>query len=342
MELLFNLLKRPFVKRLVILVLLGVLLYLIKEQITLFLLTFILIYLINAAQRGISKLLSKYFKTNRIVVVVFIYLLLAGLLFLLISIFVPEIIREITALVQSVTNFVASYNMSAQSNNAVVQFIIQNVQKVDLQKYVQDGGTLLVNVVSGVSTVSLNILLAIILSLFFLLEKEKIIKFYHGFKDSKLSWLYTELNYFGERFTNSFGKVIQTQVLISFINSLLSLIVLSVMGFPNVFGLFVMIFLLGLVPVAGVIVSTVPLSIIAYTIGGFNYIIIILVLIVVLHALEGYILNPKLMSDKTHMPVFITFIILIMSEHIFGVWGLIVGIPITMFLLDVLDVKMEK
>jgi len=48
------------------------------------------------------------------------------------------------------------------------------------------------------------------------------------------------------------------------------------------------------------------------------------------------------MSSKTDLPVFFTFIVLIFSEHFFGVWGLIVGIPIFIFLLDLLEVKSDK
>ncbi|MCR8998383.1 AI-2E family transporter, partial [Brevibacillus laterosporus] len=37
------------------------------------------------------------------------------------------------------------------------------------------------------------------------------------------------------------------------------------------------------------------------------------------------------------------FAVLIISEHFIGVWGLILGIPIFIFLLDLLDIKfMEK
>jgi len=53
------------------------------------------------------------------------------------------------------------------------------------------------------------------------------------------------------------------------------------------------------------------------------------------------LLNPKLMSAKIELPIFFTFIILIVSEHFLGVWGLLVGIPLFMFLLDLLDVKLE-
>ncbi|MEC2514523.1 AI-2E family transporter, partial [Bacillus cereus] len=67
----------------------------------------------------------------------------------------------------------------------------------------------------------------------------------------------------------------------------------------------------------------------------------ILVFITVIHALERYFLNPKFMSAKTNLPIYYTFMILIFSEHFLGIWGLIIGIPIFIFLLDVLDINNE-
>ena len=62
----------------------------------------------------------------------------------------------------------------------------------------------------------------------------------------------------------------------------------------------------------------------------------------VIHAIEAYVLNPKFMSSKTELPIFYTFLVLLVAERIWGTWGLIVGVPIFTFLLDVLDVKSVK
>ena len=45
------------------------------------------------------------------------------------------------------------------------------------------------------------------------------------------------------------------------------------------------------------------------------------------------------MSAKTNLPTFFTFMILLFSEHFLGIWGLIIGIPIFIFLLDMLDIE---
>ncbi|MYZ02071.1 AI-2E family transporter, partial [Lactobacillus salivarius] len=85
----------------------------------------------------------------------------------------------------------------------------------------------------------------------------------------------------------------------------------------------------------------IPMMLIGYTVGGVKYIIYIIIMLCVVHALEAYVLNPKLMSSRTELPIFYTFVVLYVSEHLFGMWGLIVGIPVFTFLLDILGVKSD-
>jgi predicted PurR-regulated permease PerM len=85
--------------------------------------------------------------------------------------------------------------------------------------------------------------------------------------------------------------------------------------------------------VLGTFISAFPILIIAYGYGaitGDQYIIIAscIVMIAIIHAIEAYYLNPKIVSSYMHFPVFITFVILLVSEHFFGITGLIIGVPI--------------
>src|SRR5690625_284309 len=171
-----------------------------------------------------------------------------------------------------------------------------------------------------------------------MIEKPRLIAFTNKFKDSKIAPFHREIEYFGSKFSRTFGKVIEAQFIIALINTFLTVIILLVLGFPQIFGLAIMIFFLGLIPVAGVIISLVPLTLIAFTIGGFLKVLYMFIAIMVIHAIEAYILNPKLMSSKTDLPIFYTFIVLIFSQNFFGVWGLIIGIPVFVFLLEILDV----
>lgn len=68
--------------------------------------------------------------------------------------------------------------------------------------------------------------------------------------------------------------------------------------------------------------------------------IYILVLIIIVYLFEFYVLNFKFMFSKIELLIFYMFVILLVSECFFGVWGFIVGIFVFIFFLDVLKVKL--
>ncbi|MBC1401662.1 AI-2E family transporter [Listeria booriae] len=332
MEAFINLFYNRSFRRVLVFVLVAFVLYLLRSMIDIILLTFIFSFLINRLENFILKRISIYRK----IIVIVLYALIALGITLLIVKYIPILIEQLDQLIRSINGF-----YTKPGNNETVNYIMNLLKEFEVTKYVNDGVQFLFAYLANIGVVAMNTFIALILSLFFSLGKERLILFTSKFGHSKVAFIYEELSYFGRKFNETFGKVIEAQFMIALVNCVLTTIALWIMGFPQLFSLAIMVFLLGLIPVAGVIISMVPLTIIAYTIGGVNYVLIILVLVVVIHAIESYILNPKLMSAKTDLPVFYTFIILIFSEHFFGIWGLIVGIPVFMFLLDVLGVINE-
>jgi len=287
----------------------------------------------NRFQRFISKKL----KVNRKVVIACLYIILVTFIVTTLYKYLPVLTIQISQLIYQFKLF-----FQHPPDNEMIRYILSAINEMEVSKYIEQGVDVIYQSIANIGKVSLQIILSLILSLFFLLEKERIISFTSKFKDSKLKIFYEEIAYFGERFARSFGKVIEAQFLIAVVNGVLTVIALVILGFPQLLVLTVMVFLLGLIPVAGVIISLFPLCIIAYNVGGVMYVVYILVFITVIHALESYFLNPKFMSAKTNLPVFYTFMILIFSEHFLGIWGLIIGIPIFIFLLDVLDVNNDE
>ena len=51
-------------------------------------------------------------------------------------------------------------------------------------------------------------------------------------------------------------------------------------------------------------------------------------LIVIIHSLETYVLNPQIYGHHMHMNPVLVLIVLTIFGKLFGVWGLILGIPI--------------
>lgn len=174
-----------------------------------------------------------------------------------------------------------------------------------------------------------------------MIEKEKTISFSRNFLSSEYAWFFQDLFYFAKVFVETFGVVVEVQLLIALVNTLVTTLGLGLIGFTQLPTLAIMIFFLSLIPVAGVIFSCIPLTLIAYSTGGIQTVVYVLILIVIVHCIEAYILNPKFMSSRTKLPIFYTFVILLFSERFLGVWGLIVGIPIFNFFLEILGVKIR-
>lgn len=312
-----------------ILAIIAFFLYLVRSMLNVILLTFIFTFLMDR----LEKIVSRFIRINRKITVILLYTIVVGLLLYGLVRYLPIVITEITQLIKQITEF---YMRPQQ--NVVLNYLVDVLKEKQVSSYLQQGVTFLLKYFTDISKIGLQVLVAIILSLFFLLEKERLIQFTRKFQHSKLSMFYEEIEFFGRKFVRTFGKVIEAQFVIAIVNTILTITGLWIMGFPQLFGLAIMIFFLGLIPVAGMIISLIPLSIIAYSIGGFIKVLYVLIMIAIVHAVEAYVLNPKLMSSKTNLPVFYTFMVLIFSEQFFGVWGLILGIPIFVFLLDVLEV----
>ncbi|WP_066065669.1 AI-2E family transporter [Neobacillus soli] len=320
-------------KRIFIFALIAILIYAMKSMINLILLTFIFTFLMDR----LVQFLEKKIPFNRKLIVIISYACIVGLLSYSLVMYLPMIAGEITALIKQLTAF-----YTTQHDNIVLNYIVSRIEQIQISSYLEQGFTFIVKYFTDISKIGLQILLSLLMSLFFLLEKPRLIEFTKKFRTSKISFIYVEIEFFAHKFVTTFGKVIEAQLIIAVVNCILTTISLWLLDFPQLGGLSIMIFLLGLIPVAGVIISMIPLAIIAYSIGGLIKVLYVGIAIMIIHGIEAYILNPNLMSSKTNLPVFYTFIVLIFSEHFFGIWGLIIGIPVFVFLLDVLEVTENK
>lgn len=328
-----NFFQSDLFKKSVSLLALLVIIISLKPMINLLLLTFLFSFILYAIQNYIFKKIVKLMPINRSGITFGIFILLASAIVFASYKYIPTLTRQLFDIGNQLSNF----DINAYEDAIHPQ--IREAISTNIQSYVVDGGTYLIHSVTNIWKFSLNIFIALILSLFLILEKDKIIIFLNRLAFSKIGFIYIYYKKLGKNFVNSFAKVMEIQILIALINSVLSAFILNILGFNQVIGLGFMIFILGLIPVAGVIISLIPLSIIAFKLGGVVKILYVLGMITFLHAIEAYFLNPKLMSMRTKLPVFFTLVVLLVAEHFLGIWGLLFGIPLFLFFLDIVEVE---
>ncbi|WP_125705061.1 AI-2E family transporter [Lacticaseibacillus daqingensis] len=319
-------------RRAAVLLSVVVLLWLARSIMSTILLTFIFAFLVTR----VINLVRQFAHVRASVVVAPLYILVvAGLGYTLIH-YVPVIAQQTVNLYNSVLHF---YNSQAFADNQAMQWVLDSVNQMNLKEQLQAGISTILEYAGSITAMGVTLMLSLLLSFFFTVEVDELKRFGNRFLDSPFGWYFADLKYFADKFINTFGVVIEAQIFIAIVNTVITTVTLIVLKMPNIPSLAVMVFLLSMIPVAGAIISVVPLAIIAYTVDGLQGVLTIMVMILLIHMLEAYVLNPKFMSSRTKLPVFFTFVVLLVGEKLFGTWGLIVGIPVFTFLLDILGIK---
>lgn len=324
--------KKQELRRLVVLLVIVLVLYEARSLMNTILLTFIFTYLIVHWVRLVQRWIPRVPVT---LVVLLSYLLLILGLFYVVTDYVPMLVNQLVKMTNSLIAFYQSADM-----HWLMKYLNQFVSSSTLATQARHGVTLAVTTLTNFGTLLVAVAMSVILSFFYTIELRQMNEFSKTFLSSQhLSWFFKDLDFFGKKFVNTFGVVLEAQFFIALTNTALTMIALFFMKMPQIFALGLMVFIMSLVPVAGVIISLVPLSMVGYSVGGIRYIVYLIIVILVIHMIESYVLNPKFMSSRTELPIFYTFVVLLVSKHLFGVWGLIVGVPIFTFLLDIVGVK---
>lgn len=330
----FDFFKTTYFKRIMVVIVVVILLYLFRDILNVLLLSLIFILLIH---RFIG-FIQRFIKIPSVILVIIVYAAFISLIYFVLNNFITEIMNQSEKIGAIITDFLANTD---QDNTLIGSWINKLLDSIDLKSTLSNLPNLAISSAKAVGEVGFTIAIAFILSFFFMVDIKHVKEFNEKFYQSRFNWLWTELSFLAKKFIKTFGMVLETQFIISFINTILTLIGLFVLGFTHLLPLAILIFILGLIPVAGVIISFIPLAIVGYSIGGIEKVFWVIILIVFVHMFEAYFLNPKIMSSRTKLPVFVVFLILFVAEQLFGAWGLIIGIPIFVFILDLLEINIQ-
>ncbi|UNL60940.1 AI-2E family transporter [Limosilactobacillus mucosae] len=319
-------------RRFVVLALLIWVLYLVRGMLSAILLTFIFTYIVVHWVRFVQRWLPKL---PSLLVVLVTYAVLIAAVYFAVTKYLPLLITQIIKMVNSVLKFYQS-----QDGSWLIKQLNHYISAKTVTAQVKHGINLAFSTLTSLTKMAVTFFMSFILSFFYTIELKQMYSFSRLFLTSDLfSWLFEDIYFFGKKFVNTFGVVLEAQFFIALCNTALTTICLMFMHMPQILALALMVFVFSLVPVAGVIISLIPLSMVGYSVGGIRDVIYIIIMVIAIHALESYVLNPKFMSSRTELPIFYTFVVLLVSEKLFGTWGLIVGVPIFTFLLDIMGVK---
>ncbi len=176
-------------------------------------------------------------------------------------------------------------------------------------------------------------LLALLFSFLILSDLARLKRGVVRLKRSRVGDFYEEAAPPIARFGVLVGRAIEAQASIAFLNTVLTLIGLLLLQIPLVAMLSMVVFVCSFVPVLGVLISTVPIVLVALNAGGFSLSLAAIGLVIVTHALEAYVLNPMIYGRHLKLNPVLTLIILFVAYHAFGLWGMLLGVPVARYMI---------
>ncbi|MEW6743225.1 MAG: AI-2E family transporter [Planctomycetota bacterium] len=130
-----------------------------------------------------------------------------------------------------------------------------------------------------------------------------------------------------DRIDSRFAGVIRGQVLICTVNGILTYIGLAFLGVKYATLLAIIAGILSLIPIFGSIISTIPSALIAWT-DSFTLALMVVGWVLVIHAIEAYLLNPNILGHTAHMNPLLVVFLLLAGEHFGGILGALLAVPI--------------
>jgi len=328
--------------------------FLLRHLFPIFFLTFVLSYIANTAVNALTQRFPHRKLNVGIVYVVFLAVL-SGVVLLL----VPRMLNEARNLARQYISSEAAREdggetfLRREAREAVDSVILSISGRATFDDFRQSDAyaTIVGRIDTGLATTSqrvaaevtsfanaaiffaLNFVLSMILSFLLIWDlpktKEKLARFSEG----RTADIYREITPSLKAFGVMLGRAFEAQSVVAIVNALLSTVVFLLLGLPSIALLAIIVFVCSYIPIVGMILSTLPAAFLALKVGGLPHVLWLIAAILVIHAIEAYMLNPLIYGRHLRLHPVAVLLILVVAEHLVGVWGLLLGVPIAAFVL---------
>jgi predicted PurR-regulated permease PerM len=211
---------------------------------------------------------------------------------------------------------------------------IANARETSIGGILPDVAVFLAKAIEYIFTFGYMLVLSVFFSFIIVWDIPKLRKTVRRLEDSRISDFYREIVPGLASFGSLMGRAFQAQAIIAIVNTLLTLAAMVIFDVQNRAFLCTIVFFCSFIPVLGVFISSVPIALMALTQtgGGIIKALEMIAAITIIHFIEATILNPKIMGDMLKLHPLLVLIILFVGEHLFGLWGLLLGVPVCVYI----------
>lgn len=271
---------------------------------------------------------------------VVVYLLFLTFIVTVVSFVVPRVVKEAKLFLLGVPRTIDSIHVSidklaegqpqfeATLNNLKKYISLESLVGVDSQTVISIAFKSFDQLYTYIS----NFLLGTLFSFLILLDFENLRVKVRSLRNTRLIQIYDEVEAHLTHFGRVVGYAFRAQILVAMTNTVFTAVGLWILDIQPILLLCTIVFFAGLIPVLGTFISSTPILLVAGNLGGVVRMTAALVLILVIHAFENYLIFPRIHSMVFKIAPVYALIILYLAYHVGGLWGMLLGMPVTVFI----------
>ncbi len=276
-------------------------------------------------------------KIPRIVGVILVYVagfgILIGLLYLLIPIFIEELISIAQLFPQN--DFLSSLGAVFENISAVKSSLLHNDAPLQVITSIRSSLTTQ-GIVSSFSQIFggiLNFGLLVVMSFYFSIQHKSVDQFLmilapHTYEERVLGiWKRSKVRIMAW---------FRGQLLSATILAIATYIGLLIMGVPYALLLSITALVFSLIPY-GIVIATIPAAVVATLGGGVTLGLLVMGYYTLLQQLENYVLQPVIMKSVTGVPSLIVLISAVIGVTLLGFFGLVLALPACIIIIECMN-----
>ena len=299
-----------------------------------------------------AKKLKSLFKGISILLSILLFCLI---IYALIAMLVPQLVNSVILLVDAMPGYIQTASIwlekLVEDNPVMLRYVEQ--YSTDIMDYVQNfAKTSLLpninNIITGVSAslltmigVAKNLIIGLIVAVYFLNSRELFCcqarLMTHAIfrdremteeekasgKEQKAEWIIRETNVLNEYL----GGFVKGKLLDSLIIGVICMIFTAVVEMPYAVLVSVIIGVTNIIPFFGPFIGAIPTALLILMVSPIQCVYFV-VFIIVLQQFDGNILGPKILGNTTQLSSFWVLFAILLFGGVFGIVGMIVGVPI--------------
>lgn len=281
-----------------------------------------------------------------------VYIIVLVLFIIAINYLLPIISESIIDLLSNIQNYYSALmnnieNLPQDSilRNEVVIDIIESIKTIDLKQYINmEKLAEYAKGIIGVAGKIVDFFVAIIVSIYLLLQRKQIMEFLKKLGRATLKKdTYKNIGKYFDRTNNIFFNFLAGQILDGFIIGIITSIAMSIIGVKYAVLLGFMIGIFNLIPYFGAIIAVIISAMITLLTGGIWQALIMVIVVTILQQIDANIINPKILGNSLKIsPLLVIFAVAVGGAY-FGFWGMFLSVPliavIKLLLTDYIEYK---